>query len=384
MADSTTVAHLAPTSPEEAAAALQEAATAGRRVRIRGGGTKLGWGRPMDPPPDAQLGTERLDAIVEHNAADLTAVLQAGVPLARAQEAFAEAGQMLALDPPGDDATVGGIVATADSGPIRHRYNAVRDLVVGMRVALPDGSVARAGGKVIKNVAGYDLSKLMSGAFGTLGVVVEVSVRLHPRPAARVTVVGRGHGPANLVTAASALAHLPLEAEALDLRLAGEDGAVLLQCTGPSAPDRAAVASRTLARAGLETLTLDDDAGTWAAQRLGQRAAVPDEAVVRVSTTQQGLAAVLAAGREHGGRTVARAALGLAWITLAADAEVVRALRAAVAPAPAVLLDAPAPLRAVVDPWGEPDAAALQLMRRVKARFDPLGTCNPGLYVGGL
>jgi glycolate oxidase FAD binding subunit len=379
-----TLEHLAPASPEEAAATLREAAAEGRRLRVRGGGTKLGWGRPIDPPPDAELGTEGLDAIVEHNAADLTAVLQAGVPLARAQAAFAEAGQMLALDPPGAEATVGGVVATADSGPLRHRYNAARDLVVGVRVALPDGTVARGGGKVIKNVAGYDLPKLMSGAFGTLGVIVEISVRLHPRPERRVTVEGRGAVPAALVAAASGLAHLPLEAEALDLRLDGEEGAVLVQCTGPSAPERAEAASRALAGAGLEPSTLEADSGAWSAQRRGQRAAGPDEAVLRVSTTQQGLAAALGASRAHGGRVVARAALGLAWITLPADADAVRALRAELAPAPVVLLDAPAELRAAVDPWGEPDPGALELMRRVKARFDPLGTCNPGLYVGGL
>jgi glycolate oxidase FAD binding subunit len=381
---STTLGRLAPATPEEAAATLQEEAAAGRRLRIRGGGTKLAWGRPIDPPPDAELSTEGLDAIVEHNAADLTAVLQAGVPLARAQAAFAEAGQMLALDPPGERATVGGVVATADSGPVRHRYNAARDLVVGVRVALPDGSVARAGGKVIKNVAGYDLPKLMSGAFGTLGVIVEVSVRLHARPERRLTVEGRGTDPAALVAAASTLAHLPLEAEALDLRLDGREGAVLVQCTGPSSSERAATASRALAGAGLEVSTLEDDAAAWTAQRLGQRAAAPDEAVLRVSTTQQGLAAVLAAARARRCRAVARAALGLAWITLPADAEAVRELRAGLAPAPAVLLDGPVSLRAAVDPWGEADPSALELMRRVKARFDPLGTCNPGLYVGGL
>jgi glycolate oxidase FAD binding subunit len=129
---------------QEIAATLRTAAEGGRGVRIRGGGTKAGWGRPVEP--GAELATGGLDAIVEHNVADLTAVLQAGVPLARAQEAFAQAGQTLAVDPPDDGATVGGVVATGDSGPIRHRYGAVRDLVVGVRVALPDGSVARAGG----------------------------------------------------------------------------------------------------------------------------------------------------------------------------------------------------------------------------------------------
>jgi glycolate oxidase FAD binding subunit len=363
---------------EDVATALREAAREGRRLRIRGGGTKLGWGRPLES--DAELGTHGLDEIVEHNEADLTAVLQAGVPLARAQERFAAAGQMLAVDPPGDGATVGGVVATADSGPIRHRYNAVRDLVVGIRVALPDGTLARAGGKVIKNVAGYDLPKLMSGAFGTLGVIVEMSVRLHPRPASAVTVEGRSDDPAALVAGASALAHLPLEAEALDLRWDGDEGAVLVQCTGTSGAQRAAQAAAALERAGLGASTVAEDAAVWDAQRHRQRAPTQVEAVLRVSTTQQGLAAVLA----HRRPTVARAALGLAWVTVPAEPEAVLALRAAVAPAPAVLLDAPEALRTAVEPWGDPDPAMLSLMRRVKARFDPHGTCNPGLFVGGL
>jgi glycolate oxidase FAD binding subunit len=362
----------------DVAATLREAAADGRRVRIRGGGTKLGWGRPV--AADADLSTEHLDAIVEHNAADLTAVLGAGVRLAEAQHAFAEAGQMLALDPPGDGATVGGVVATGDSGPIRHRYNAARDLVVGIRVALPDGTVARAGGKVIKNVAGYDLPKLMSGAFGTLGVIVEVSVRLHPRQERTVTVEARGDDPATLVAAGSTLAHLPLEAEALDLRWDGDEGAVLVQCAGQSAPERASSAANTLRQAGLAASTVADDDGLWDAQRRRQRAASAAEAVLRVSTTQQGLAAVLA----HRRPTVARAALGLAWVTVPPEAEAVRALREAVAPAPAVLLDAPEALRAAVDPWGQTDPAQLELIGRVKARFDPSRTCNPGLFVGGL
>ena len=353
-----------PATAEETAAALRDASAAGHRVRVRGGGTKLGWGLPLQPPADAELSTERLDAIVEHNVADLTAVVQAGVPLARAQAAFAQAGQMLALDPPtgpGDGATIGGVLATGDSGPVRQRYAAVRDLVVGVRVALPDGSVARAGGKVIKNVAGYDLAKLMSGAFGTLGVVVEVSVRLHPRPRERVTAVGRGEDPAVLAAASSALAHLPLEPEALDLRWdgnGGNAGAVLLQCTGASAPERARRAEQVLREAGLDATTTADDDELWAAQRAGQRAADPDEAVLRVSTTQGGLGAVLGLAREHGATAVARGALGLAWIVLPADAarpETVASLRAALAPAPVVVLDAPAALREAVDPWGEPD-----------------------------
>ena len=182
---------LRPATFEEAAAALAAAAAEGQTVRIRGAGTKADWGA-TGAEPDLELHTTGLSELVEHNVGDLTAVLQAGVPLAKAQATFAHEGQMLSLDPPfgrGDDATatIGGVVATADSGPLRHRYGAARDLVVGMTVALSDGTIARSGGKVIKNVAGYDIAKLFSGAFGTLGAILEVSVRLHsvapaPRP----------------------------------------------------------------------------------------------------------------------------------------------------------------------------------------------------------
>jgi glycolate oxidase FAD binding subunit len=371
-----TAASVAPTTAGEAAAVLRETAEAGRRARIRGGGTKLGWGRPT-PPPDVELSTARLDAIVEHNEGDLTAILQAGVPLARAQAAFARAGQMLAIDPPHDDAaTIGGVVATGDAGPLRHRYHGVRDLVLGVQVALPDGSVARAGSKVIKNVAGYDLAKLMTGAFGTLGLVVEVSLRLHPAPRSAVTAVARGGDPAGLVAAASELAHRPLEADALDLAWSGGEGAVLARFSGASASDRARDA---LAAVALDGEIVEDDDALWERQREGQRSA--GGVVVRVSTTQTGLAAALAAAP----RAVARAGLGVAWITLGdASAEAVRDLRARLAPAPCVLLDAPAALRAEVDPWDDVGAAELALMRRVKERFDPAGACNPGLYVGGI
>jgi glycolate oxidase FAD binding subunit len=373
--------HAVPASAEEAAATLRDAVSG---VRIRGGATKLGWGHPIEPA--AELRTDRLDALVEHNAGDLTAVLQAGVPLARAQEAFAAAGQMLALDPPQAGATIGGVVATGDSGPLRHRYGPPRDLVLGVQVALPDGSVARAGSKVIKNVAGYDLAKLMSGAFGTLGLITEVTVRLQPRPTAWCTAVGRGDDPQALARAAGALAHRPLEAEALDLRWEDGSGAVLARFGGPSAGDRAQTALAVLREQGLESEATEDDAALWDAQRDGQRGPV----VVRVSTTQDRLGALAALAREHGARVVARVGPALAWVTLhdagdhGATAATIARLRTALAPSPCVVLDAPAAVRAAADPWGPADERRLALMRRVKARFDPDGRCNPGLYVGGI
>ena len=177
---------------EEAAAEIRELAA----VRPRGGGTKLGWSAAGEDAVD--FDTRRLNRILEHNEGDFTAVLEAGVPLVEAQAKFAAAGQMLALDPPlgeGDAATIGGVIATNDSGPLRHRYGGVRDLVVGMTVVLSDGTIAKSGGKVIKNVAGYDLAKLFAGSFGTLGLIGRVAVRLHPAPARTATLTGASDDP---------------------------------------------------------------------------------------------------------------------------------------------------------------------------------------------
>src|SRR5205085_11202631 len=229
-----------PRSHEDAAAALAGASANGLSVRIVGGATKIGWGNVV-APADVELHTSRLDRILEHNAGDLTAELEAGVPLAQAQRAFAEQGQMLALDPPlGTDhgATVGGIVATGDCGPLSHRYGGPRDLVVGARVALSDGTIAHSGGRVIKNVAGYDLAKLFAGSFGTLGLILSVNVRLHPLPAATATATGVSGDSRVLAAAARGLSSAPLELAALDIAWSAGEGTLLARCDGPQAARR--------------------------------------------------------------------------------------------------------------------------------------------------
>ena len=191
---------------------------------------------------DLELGTTGMSKITEHNRGDLTAVLDAGVPFATAQAQFAQAGQMLALDPPlgaGGAATIGGVVATADSGPLRHRYGGPRDLVIGVTVALSDGTIAKSGGKVIKNVAGYDLAKLYAGSFGTLGLILSVSVRLHPLHDGGTTALGAAADPDTLGAAALAMAALPLEFEAIDVAWRGGRGGILMRCAGSEHARRA-------------------------------------------------------------------------------------------------------------------------------------------------
>ena len=197
------------------------------------------------------------------------------MPLAEAQAAFAAEGQMLALDPPlgaGDAATVGGMVATSDSGPLRHRYGGVRDLIVGISLALSDGSLAKAGSKVIKNVAGYDLAKLFTGSHGTLGLIVTVTVRLHPKPVGNATAVGATDDPDMLAKAAIQLARLPLEADSLDAAWQDGSGRLLARFGGATAGDQAEATAERMRDAGLDGVqTVEDDEDLWADLRAAQR-----------------------------------------------------------------------------------------------------------------
>jgi glycolate oxidase FAD binding subunit len=330
-------------------------------VRVHGAGTKRAWTRGE---PDAELSTAGLDEIVEHNVGDLTAVLEAGVPLARAQQTFAEEGQMLALDPPDSGATIGGVMATNDSGPLRTRYGGARDLVVGMRVALADGTVAKSGGKVIKNVAGYDLAKLFVGSFGRLGAILEVCVRLHPLPPATATAVARSDDPDALGRAALALSHARLEYMGLDVRLRDGTGAVLARFGGATAVPQAEAARRLVGDAEV----LEDDDALWEAQREAQRS--PEGLVVKVSALQTDLPELLRLARDHGATLAGRASLGLHWLRLDGGDHVglVDALRRRWTSA---VLDRPAGLE--VDRDGPMDPGARMLAERVKERFDPSG-----------
>jgi glycolate oxidase FAD binding subunit len=295
---------------------------------------------------------------------------------------------MLALDPPGDEATVGGVLATGDSGPLRHRYGGPRDLILGVTVALSDGTVAKAGGKVIKNVAGYDLAKLMTGAFGTLGLIARVALRLHPVPREQVTVIGESDDPAQLAAAAMAASHAQVEAQSLDVDWRGDQGMVLVRFGGVAAERQARAAEDVLLAAGAQTSIIHEDAELWSAQSRRQRAQQEGETVVRVSGVQTQLGALLGMASIQGATVVGRAGLGLSWVTIppspdpGAIAIAVRDMRRTLAPASIVVLDRPATVD--VDPWGVEDGPELALMRRTKERFDGRGICNPGIYVGGI
>jgi len=366
---------------EQLAAQIREHGTAGRAVRPVGGGTKLGWGTP-GPDGAIDVETSGLNEIAEHNVGDFTAVLGAGVRLADAQAAFAAEGQMLALDPPlgaADGATVGGMIATADSGPLRHRYGGVRDLVVGMTVILSDGTIAKSGGKVIKNVAGYDVAKLFAGSYGTLGLIASVSVRLHPLPSRNATAIASCEDPALLAAAAAALAAHPLEADCLDVAWDGDRGHLLVRFGAAAADHQAESAADRMRGLGLDDARAEaEDDEIWNRQRAQQRS--QDGIVLKVSGRPTDLPAVIAAARAQQGTVVSRAALGLSWLALPAGADVA-AVREALHPRPVAVLDGAG---TVADAWPAPPEGTLAVMARLKERFDPARIFRPGAYVGGL
>jgi len=375
-----------PSTIEAASSALRALNEGGHRVRFVGGGTKSSWGNPVDDL-DAQLATAALGRIIEHNAGDLTAVVESGVRVGDLGSAVAEKGQMFALDAfdPGG-ATVGGVVAAGDSGPLRHRYGPIRDLVLGVTVVLADGTVAKSGGKVIKNVAGYDLGKLFAGSLGTLGMIARVALRLHPAPPRTVTLVASASSPDAVQSAALAVAARPLEMESLDVAWASGAGAVLARFGGAAPEGRAAHAREALAGIDVDVEVIEEDADLWARQRRAQRSS--GGAALRISSVPAHAAKVLSASEAAGGRVVGRAGLGLYWVTLeGAPGDLVGRideLRAALKPWPVVVTDAPEDVRRKVDVWSEPNPSSIPLMHRIKQRFDPKGICNPGIYVGGI
>jgi glycolate oxidase FAD binding subunit len=265
-------------SVHEAAEVLAGAAEEGRRVSIEHEGG------------DVVLSTRRLDQVLEHEAGDLTAVVESGLRLRDLNDRLADHGQMLALDPPGNP-TIGACLAANLSGPRRHRYGTARDLVLGVTVVLPDGTVASSGGKVVKNVAGYDLGKLFCGSEGRLGLIARVALRLHPRPEASRTLAVPVESAGEAAATARALLQAPLELSALDVVWPGRV-AVLIEGSR-AAVDEQFEAARGLVGGGEDFGSVREEAEARQRSSQGRLLFAPgelaptlgglDEAVVRVS-----------------------------------------------------------------------------------------------------
>jgi glycolate oxidase FAD binding subunit len=393
-----------PATEEEVAAVLAFADREGLKVLVRGGGTQLDFGLPP-AGGDILLCTSRLRAVLEHEPHDQTISVQSGMRLADLQAHLAQTRQWLAIDPPlPDAATIGGIISTNISGARRLRFGAVRDQIIGIRVVLADGTIAKGGGKVVKNVAGYDLAKLFCGALGTLGVVVAASFRLYPLPSSRRTVILTSLSPAPLSELALKVTASTLVPTAIDVFGPGDSEhpytlAIRFESGVPAAVEDQSTAVVELAgeHAGLAHVLADEEeASFWrAADDWSTRA--PDESNTLVlkasllpSTVSLWLARLEAADAAAGVALRWRAHLGhgTVYTRLSGSKEALSGMLdevRTVAQAHGgslVVQGAPAELAGSLDVWGA--IAAAPLMRRVKARFDPNATLNPGRFVGGI
>ncbi|GAB3687592.1 FAD-binding oxidoreductase [Actinocorallia lasiicapitis] len=336
-------------------------------VVARGNGSRIHWGA-APRACDLVLDTRRLSRVIEHAAGDLVVTVEAGLPIERLQALLATENQQLALDVPYGGAvaeagsTVGGVISAGVAGPRRLLYGSVRDLLIGVTAVRADGTIVKSGGKVVKNVAGYDLGKLYTGAFGTLGLIVAASFRLHPVPEQRRYVTAVTKEPLRDVLK---ILHSALVPSAVEVK--GPDTVVVL-LEGSAADARA---GQSVALLGRGATVAEDAPDWWLRQPKG-------EVLLEVLAKPTELPAVL----ELAGSRVRGSAGNGVWQigTFAASApELVGRLRERW---PTIVRYAPAHVRAELDLWGP--SPALPLMRRVKDQFDPAHRLSPGRFIGGI
>jgi glycolate oxidase FAD binding subunit len=404
-----------PVTVEEVAEVMRLASREDAAVIPWGGGTAMSLGN-IPRRYDIALCLSRLNQIVEHEPADLTATIQAGKSLADLQRHLAESGQFLALDPPsGQDATIGGILAVNASGPSRHAYGTARDLILGMRAVQADGRIIKAGGRVVKNVAGYDLSRLFIGSLGSLGVIVEACFRLAPLPRAeRTAIVSLPSAleawrfvaqTANISLRAVELLNAAAVRQPAALSEPTEDGyALVLAMAGePTALERSLkeiseLSRRTAASAFAE---VDESAQGQLWQAIAALARPSNDAsLVCKAAVLPSQVPTLSEQLETTGRELGLEPLLLSHLTagivysawpLPQDEaaqptlNLATALRQAVASLGGSLVveACPPTLKEKIDVWGEP-AADFPLMRRLKEQFDPQSILNPGRFLGRL
>ena len=387
-----------PATIEETSEVMKLASREGLAVSPRGGGTKMGLGNPPREV-DLILSTARMDGIIEHVHGDQIVRVQAGLKLQDLQESLAESDQMLGVDPPEEGATIGGIVAANSSGPRRLRYGTLRDLIIGIRVVLADGTVAKAGGKVVKNVAGYDLSKLFTGSLGTLGVIAEANFRLHPIRETARTVLVRVDDPEKIAGVAQDLTHSSFSQfvlDALEMRWERESGAVVALFEGiePAVEAQSSTAAEVLRSHG-EVHVLGKDDGEafwedfarrpWAEGDVGLKVGAPPADLSAVFDSVLGAAS--RAGAEvsisgHAGTGVTFVGLSGGEDRLVEVVEEIREIRVRRGGS-VVVQEAPLAVKERLDVW-EPVGDYLGLTRRVKEKFDPGYFMNPGRFLGGI
>jgi glycolate oxidase FAD binding subunit len=379
-----------PETPEEAAATLAWAASRRLTLVIRGSGSKHAWGRAPGAV-DAVMSLARLNRVLEHEAGDLTVTVEGGTTLRDLNLQLGTRGQWLPLDPPfADRATVGGLLATNDSGPHRHRFGTPRDLVIGIRLATTDGRVTRAGGKVVKNVAGYDLARLASGSFGELAAIVAVTFKLLPVAAASHTILVEAHDAAALAGIAARVASSQLEPVAFEVqaRRGPDQGpiACLLRfasfAEALEAQVAAAVALLSPLSAAIRTAGAEAEAEAWRQHQ--PRFLEAPGAVLRASWLPADLEQVLSlvdeVAAEGAVELIGRVVVGAGLLRVEGGSErqaaVIARLRASPLLGNVVVARATPALKSLVDVWGpQPNA---RLLAAIKRTLDPGGTLGAG------
>jgi glycolate oxidase FAD binding subunit len=382
-----------PGAETELAEVLRLCDGAGLAVIPRGSGTKLGWGNSPSCA-DIILSTERLNEIIEHAWADLTVSVEAGCTVQKLQEALAQHGQRLALDTLWPEkATIGGILSTNDSGALRLRFGSLRDLIIGVTIALPDGTLASSGGKVVKNVAGYDLPKLVTGALGTLGVITRAVFRLYPLPlnSRAFTASAADTGETQkfvLAVQDSKLAHAFLQSHFSDETSPVSD--ILFEGT-----EVGLAAQETQLRIlGGPASVSEASTSTWTArEELWALSDPQSTAIAKISILPSNLARTMelvdhtAKAHQLHWRALMYAT-GIGWLRLegkpAALRGALQVLRHELEAqnCSVVALHRPEKM-SPFDAWGNA-GDALPLMKSVKHRLDPKNTLNPGRFVGGI
>ena len=371
---------IAPASTEEIAAVLRYANRNSITVAPYGGGTKQHWGTQTHP--SLILHTHRLATVREHTWQDMTCIVQAGCAWSSMQKSLAKHGQFVALDPLWPDrGTIGGIAATNDSGSLRLRYGSLRDLIIGMTIVLADGTIARSGGKVVKNVAGYDLHKLMTGAFGTLGVITEITFRLHsiPRHVQSFTI------PSFEVEALGQLLMKILDShlstQSLQLRSGGSGFAldVRLATLPEVIRDQASSLSQLAGSVQLEAF--DSDSDVWNARQ--QHFDQAEYLVVKATMLPSDISHITATIRTLGGTSVTQATGIMAASIPAAASTQLEHLREKLEATGGSFTVLHHPAHAIPVASTVP-SDTLPLMRELKHRFDPNRILNPGRFLGGI
>ena len=380
-----------PGNPEETASVLETAAKAGLRVIPRGGATKMDWG---NPPRDGELivSTRRLNRVLEHAWGDMTATVEAGCTFTQLQQTLAEHGQRVALDPLWPDrATVGGVLATNDSGSLRTRFGALRDLIIGITLALADGTLAKSGGKVVKNVAGYDLPKLATGSLGTLGIITQAIFRLHPVPPETRSLSFSSHDNA----AVNALVLKVLDSTLIPTGIQVRAGNSFLpevdvRFEGTATGCDAQIEQTSRIASGARRIKSSAD--VWNAPATLWSGAEP-AVVCKFTLLPADLGAFCdkltrVSERFHlSWRLVAQAAgVGLLRLEGTESAALLAAIRDLLerlesSRGSLAVLRCPLEVKRKADVWGNA-GDALRLMRDIKAQFDPAGRLNPGRFIG--